>query len=271
MTPPREMSWQDAVMEIVQPASEPLHYTEITSLIGEQGLRTLTGANPAYTVRGALSALEKDGRVARTGRGLFAVPTIARRDDEQVKTAESEAVEAVQDAARLTVKAYGLYWSRDLVNWEPSPNSTSAQILGIAGGDPVNFADQDGIYLLHSANEIAYVGKTFTPSSTQSGLYNRLHDHNNHIRRAERWDTFSWFGFRPVDPESGQLMETPPTATSGDVINLIEAILIEGLMPRLNMRSGDDTKEWLKTCLYKQIEDRRLLANRLAALSEALR
>ena len=265
MTTPREMGWQEAIMAVLQPAEEPLHYREITSLIGERGLRTLTGANPPYNVRSALYALENDGRVARTGRGLFALPTVAHRDEEQAKAAESEAERAAQDATRLTVKAYGLYWSRSLVNWETSPNSKSARLWGSAGGDWVNFADQDGIYLLHNGNEIAYVGQSFTPLTDRAGLYSRLYSHHNDSRKSERWDTFSWFGFRPVD-DNGQLQQSPESANLKDVIDLIEGILIEGIMPRLNMRRGDGTKVW-EANLYYQVEDSQVIINRLTALT----
>lgn len=265
MTTPREMGWQEAIMAVLNDAEEPLHYREITSLIGEQGLRTLTGANPPYNVRSALYALENDGRVVRAGRGLFALPTVAHRNEEQAKVAESEAESAVQDATRLTVKAYGLYWSRGLVNWETSPNSKSARLLGNAGGDPVNFADQDGVYLLHNGNEIAYVGQSLTPDTDRAGLYARLHRHHNDSRKSDRWDTFSWFGFRPVD-DDGQLQQAPENADLKDVIDLVEGILIEGIMPRLNMRRGEGTKAW-EANLYNQVEDPQLITNRLAALT----
>ena len=265
MTTPREMGWQEAIMAVLQPAEEPLHYREITSLIGERGLRTLTGANPAYNVRSALYALENDGQVARAGRGLFALPTVANRNEEQAKVAESDAEKAVQDATRLTVKAYGLYWSRGLVNWEASQNSGSARLLGSADGDPVNFADQDGVYLLHNSNEIAYVGQSFTPFTDRAGLYSRLRRHHNDSRKSERWDTFSWFGFRPVD-DNGQLQQAPENANLKDVIDLVEGILIEGIMPRLNMRRGEGIKVW-EANLYNQVEDPQLIANRLTALT----
>ena len=102
----------------------------------------------------------------------------------------------------------------------------------------MDFADQDGIYLLHHASEIVYVGKTHTTKSDR-GLYGRLRVHNKDARKSGRWDAFSWFGFRAVNHETGDLEEPPESVPAKDAITLTETILIECLMPRLNVRSGE--------------------------------
>ena len=246
MTTPREMSWPDAVMEVIRSASEPLHYTEITSLIGESGLRTLTGVNPAYTVRGALSALEKDEQVARTGRGLFALPTVAKVVQQEADAAEADAEAAAENPDRLTVKAYGLYWDRGVIDWR------KPQLWGQQNENskPVNFADQDGIYTLHKGSEIVYVGQTLTDKA-KSGLYHRLNGHRKEARKADRWDAFSWYGFKPVD-DNGDLLPVPREGSVNDVINTIEAMFIEALMPRLNMQGGPGSRELRDGGLYTQ-------------------
>ena len=265
----QELGWRDAILLVLRDSEEPLHYQEITRRIGELGLRELTGATPAQTVNKELNLSIQAELVQSTGRGWYALPSIAKRAQETSIAEETEAEAAVADPERLTVKAYGLYWSRTLVDWEPA----NGKLFGNAGAAPVDFADQDGIYLLHSGNEIVYVGQTFTANS-RTGLYTRLRSHHSDHRKTDRWDTFSWFGFRPVDSQTLKLLSMPDTASAKDVINLLEAILIEGLMPRLNMRSGEDTKEWLKDNQYFQVEDPALIGKRwsaLATVGQALR
>lgn len=246
MTTQREAGWQEVTMTVLESADEPLHYTEITRLIGERGLRALTGANPAYTVRSALSALENDQRVVRAGRGLFALPTVAQSVQQEVDAAEADAEAAAESPDRLTVKAYGLYWDRRLVDWSQS------QLWGqqTADSKPVNFADQDGIYTLHKGSEIVYVGQTLT-HRTKSGLYHRLNYHHKEARKADRWDAFSWYGFKPVD-DNGDLLPVPMQGSVNDVINTIEAMFIEALMPRLNMQGGPGSRELREGGLYTQ-------------------
>lgn len=266
MTTSRETGWDEAIMEVLRDTEEPMAASDITRLIGEGNLRPLTGAKPVNTVHGRLSSLASQGKVSKTSRGLYALPETAQRS-EAVEAAETAAAEAAAaDPQKLTVKAYGLYWNRSLTDWDP----THGQVLGrqaSGGGTPINFADQDGIYLLHSGTEIVYVGQSYTPGTASTGLYSRLQSHHKDHRKTDRWDTFSWFGFRPVDDATFQLLPTPDSTTARDAINMLEAILIEGLMPRLNMRAGEDTKDWLKSNQYFQVEDPALIAKRLSALA----
>ena len=153
--------------------------------------------HPASQANSALRSLVKEGAVAAADeRGMYALPAIVQQEREEAAQAEEEAEAAVADDTRLTVKAYGLYWGRNLVDWSPTPASKQAQLLGNAGSGNVNFADQDGIYLLHSGNETVYAGQSYTPNTEVAGLYSRLRSHQSSSRKTDRWDTFSWFGFR---------------------------------------------------------------------------
>ena len=151
----RQMSWQDAILKVLSQAIEPLDYHEITRQIGEQGLRPLSGATPATTVNRNLGILIAECKVVRMGRGKYALPETAERSEQ-----EEAAEEAAAAPGRLTVKAYGLYWDRNVVDWNPVAGKLWGQQEENA--TPVNFADQDGIYLLHCWSEIVYVGQTFT-------------------------------------------------------------------------------------------------------------
>ena len=244
----QDLNWREAILYVLREAEEPLHYNEITRRIGEQGLRQLSGATPAQTVNRELNTLVQAGEVQHTSRGHYALPETAQRAGEAEAAEETAAEDAAANPERLTVKAYGLYWDRGQVDW----GSTNGQIWGqqYDQSRPVNFADEEGIYLLHKGSEIAYVGQTRTERG-QSGLYARLRYHHNDRRKSDRWDAFSWFGFRPV-AENGDLLPAPGSGNLADIINVIEAMLIEGLMPRLNMRRGDGSKELLETGLYSQ-------------------
>ena len=255
------LTWEDAAFRVLSEAEEPLRTTDVGERIAQQHLTRSVGSTPTQQASVALRSLLKQGKIEQVGR-LYAIPQIADQARQEAEAEYEADYVAPTDSSRLSVKAYGLYWRRNLVDWTP----TNGKLLGNSGSDPIDFADQDGIYLLHSGNEVAYVGQSRTPNS-RTGLYNRLRSHHNDSRKTDRWETFSWFGFRPVDNESGQLLEAPETATIQDVINLIEAIFIEGLMPRLNMRSGEGAKDWLEDNQYFQTEDPQLIANRFSALA----
>ena len=246
----QEPSWRDAALEVLDDADEPLHYNEITLLIGEKGIRQLSGKSPARTVNRELNLLVQASTVVATGSGYYALPQTAQRSQEAAAAEDEAAEEAADDPQRLTVKAYGLHWDRTLVDWSP----TKGQLWGQRddNSSPVNFADQDGIYLLHSWNEIVYVGQTLTRKG-DAGLYNRLRSHHadRDKRKSDRWDTFSWFGFKAVD-ERMNLLAAPPAGDLASVIDVVEAMFIEALMPRLNMQSGRGSKALRDTGLYFQ-------------------
>ena len=261
------LTWEQAALQILQEAGEPMHYRAVADRIVDQRLTRSVGATPPSQANYALRSLMKSGAVAQAeGPGMYALPEIAEQERQEADRVEDDAVAAVTDDSRLTVKAYGLYWNRNLVDWTPGPSSRQAQLLGDAGSGWVNFADQDGIYLLQSGNETVYAGQSYTPGTDAAGLYGRLRSHHRSNRKADRWDTFSWFGFRPVG-EDRRLLPTPGSSTAKDVIDLIEGILIEGLMPRLNMRRGEGSKAW-EPNLYDQVEDPQLIAKRLSALAQ---
>ncbi len=244
------VTWQEAIVQVLNDAEDPLDYNEITRRIGERGIRELTGATPVKTVNRELGELITEGRVLRTGPGLYALPSIAGRAEAAVAAEEVAAEEAAADPEKLTVKAYGLYWDRQLVDWSPA----RGQLWGQQDENaiPVNFAGQAGIYLLHSWNEIVYVGQTFR-GEDDAGLFDRLKHHHSDRdkRKSDRWDTFSWFGFKPVD-ENGRLLPYPETGALASVIDVLESVFIEALMPRLNMQTGRGSKQLRETGLYFQ-------------------
>ncbi|MDE2786138.1 MAG: HTH domain-containing protein [Chloroflexota bacterium] len=234
MTTQREMGWQEAIFTVLEGAGIPLKYDEITRIIGERGLRSLTGATPANTVSAYLNSMVKpehqwyDARVSKVGRGIFALagseteldtPPVEDLDDEEEPNDDPEHI--------VRVAAFGLFWDKGEVNW------SRRRLLGLPPGsqNPVNFADQMGIYILHNGLSTAYVGRT------TDSLYGRLKNHSSD-HKSVRWDRFSWFGFREIS-EDGTLLPMPRELDGAHLINILESVLIEALAPPVNGRRGD--------------------------------
>ncbi|MEH2480170.1 hypothetical protein V1282_003527 [Nitrobacteraceae bacterium AZCC 2146] len=128
----------------------------------------------------------------------------------------------------MPIKNFGLRWDRK-----------QAEADGLwgkrRGEDPVNLGDQIGIYTLEKSGKIIYVGKSGIGENP--GITKRLYCHtlNN---KSDKWDTFSWFGIRPVRA-TGSLIATPKIHMDASaVVGDIETVLIYLLQPRFNLRAG---------------------------------
>lgn len=223
-----DLSWRDAVLQVLRTSAEPMHYTEIAETISEQDLRTALGATPASTVNATIStSIQNEGQQSpfvRVGRGIYSLrPTTAR----PAPTLAAPEAEEPDDTG--LINAFGMYWARANVLWTPTP-----RILGQQqpGSTPVDFCGQRGVYLLHDGRAVVYVGRT-----TDQPLGVRLRQHT--IDRLNgRWDRFSWFGVYPV-AESGAL--TTSAVGTYDLEMLIvtmEALLIEGLRAPAESEAG---------------------------------
>ena len=125
----------------------------------------------------------------------------------------------------------------------------------LSGSDTINFADQDAVYVLYDRDRAVYVGRT-----TSGGLFTRLKAHTSG-RFANRWDRFSWFGFRePVD--DGSLRPSVASFPTSAVIEAMEAIMIETLEPPQNRRRGDN----FMGAEYDQVPDQSLEQRRVDQL-----
>ena len=245
------LSWQDAIVRVLEDAGVPLDYQEITNRIGQQGLRRITGATPTRTVNALLSRMTResesiyDVRVKRVGRGVFEFLSSSDLQQESTEAEGTDEVEEEQpdEIRELLVPTYGMFWERDKVRW----SGRQSQLLGrdVSSSAPVDFADQRGVYLLHKGRSVVYVGRAI-----KDGLYKRLYAH---YRRADpkalRWDSFSWFGLLDVD-ESGELKALTGEFSVDDVITILESVLIEAFEPPINGRRGDRMGE-----LYQQVID----------------
>ena len=243
----QNLSWAEAVLKVLRETNGPLHYTEVERQIMEQGLRPKIANSQATTnsaLRSLMSASGRNGvREIYNQKGVYALESIARELNRKLREEEA----AAQNSGVIKIEAFGLFWRRGLVDWESGP-----RLLGQQSKDSivVDFADQDGIYVLHDSREVMYVGKTYTPTSNY-GLYRRLKDHNDDPRKTVYWDGFSWFGFKPV-AQDGRLLQPSDNATLESVIDLIETIFIETLLPRLNQQSGEGMQQAREDGLYFQ-------------------
>jgi hypothetical protein len=151
-----------------------------------------------------------------------------------------------------------MFWDRSKVAWQIEPRIYGKQQ---PESEPVDFSIQVGVYFLHDAQGVVYVGRT-----TDQSLGRRLYQHTLD-RLSGRWDRFSWFGIYPVQND-GSLWLTPDYSKIGIevVIATMEAVLIEGLEPRQNRRRGDD----LAAVEFLQFEDPQLEVIRRRAVIQEL-
>ena len=136
----------------------------------------------------------------------------------------------------MLIRAYGLFWRADEVNWHPGRGSRGQFVLlGRRGKNRPNlqladFRRQSGLYILYGDYGPYYVGL-----ARENSLGGRLKRHLSD-RHADRWDRFSWFGFRMVltkrDANGLRELKTLSTRARGRMHNQIgelEALLISAL------------------------------------------
>lgn len=251
----KQLTWGKAIQTVLASSATPLHYSEITKRIIDEGLRQDLGATPAATVAAQLSASTKHEGTSspyrRVGKGIYTMankvvdvsaPEIENSTTDSTGPDDTEPQYAV-------VTSFGMFWRRELVEWSRNPKLLGRQPKATS----VDFGQQYGIYLLYDDREVIYVGR-----ATDRALGIRLFDHTTD-RLAARWNRFSWFGLRPVS-NIGVLGNQPVTYDGRAIIPAMEAILIEAVEPRQNRKRGDD----LDTVEYIQVEDPNIARRRLA-------
>ena len=240
------LTWEQAARRVLEEAEEPMHYRDVADIIVQQNLTRSVGATPPSQANSALRSLVRAGEVVESaGVGTYALPAIDKR------TAE-------EDAKFKGIASYGLYWEKGRVNWTPGQRGRGVRgikLLGRAKGEDeaVNFASQQGIYLLHQGMDVLYVGQT---SYTNNGLFLRLRSHRDDLTKAPLWERFSWFGFRPVRNRELAPMDDELAISPRVLIKVVETVLIQSCLPRLNGQSGE-----LLGTIYEQVDDPDLLTN----------
>ncbi len=235
-------TWKDAIIRILSDAGEAMSTSNIAEQIVDRGLRSSVGATPANSVYSIISTSmrDADSPFYKAGPGTFGLRV--QQDPEAQRSSSEEdsdsAEEVAEEAGGTIIRALGMFWLRNNVNWKNNP-----AILGRQhGADDVDLAGQRGVYLLNDRHDVIYVGK-----SVERPMGQRLYEHTKD-RHSGRWDRFSWFGLLDIG-EDGQLDSEMPTASGEDIINAFESILIECLEPPQNRRRGDhlDAVEFIQS------------------------
>ena len=231
-----DLSWREAVIEVLKTSPEAMHYTEIAEAVAERGLKQTVGATPAQTVNAMITtSIKTEGEKSpfqRTERGRYrlrnGVELPTGGDDDSPETG--------------LINAFGMFWARDSVAWDKKPRLWGRQSQSSAR---VDFYDQQGVYLLYDRRDVVYVGRT-----TEQPLGLRLQQHVRD-RLGSRWERFSWFGVYPVT-EAGEInAASVGTYDLSTLIVTMEALLIEGLEPPQNRKRGDG----FNAVEFLQVED----------------
>jgi hypothetical protein len=261
-----DLSWFEAIKQVLGSSPDPMHYTSIAQAITDGGLRSEVGATPANSVNANISiSLANDGNnspFVRVSRGYYALRTPSESSaTAQPSSSSTPSAIATQDELPEDtgfINAFGMYWARSSVLWLSTPRILGQQQTGSV---PVDFCNQRGVYLLHDGRSVVYVGRT-----TEQPLGIRLRQHTTD-RLNGRWDRFSWFGIYAVS-DKGELVAE---ASSGHQVNTLiatmEALLIEGLEPPQNRKRGDD----FKAAEFLQVEDPSIQKDQILKLMDHLK
>jgi hypothetical protein len=239
------MTWAQAIRQVLLDNGSAMHYVEIAKQAVGKGYKT-NSATPDYTVAAVLTDDIKKGAEAqflRLGNGYYA---LAETGGVFAVAQPFDVGSPLEDApapAILAIRAYGIYWERSKVDWQPSVPSLFGRQH--EASPVVDLSKQRGVYLLYDGRELVYVGR-----SVDLGITVRLRDHTVNRLRS-RWDRFSWFGLSPVTESGDVTIGGTQSANLAQVVALLEAVLIEALEPRLNRQKG----QGFEGAEFLQVED----------------
>lgn len=254
------LSWREAIIEVLKTSGTPKSAAEIVAAIKEQGLRDVTGNTPAATVAAQIYAsIKREGASSpfvHSGPNEFGFKQpseLVVGVPKQTVAGASEVDEMEPPKSLGIIRAFGMYWRRDFVEWKNAPRilgslSETAKSAKAAEVQAIDFCNQRGVYFLHDGSEVVYVGR-----AVDRPLGTRLDEHT-FDRLNGRWNRFSWFGLLSFS-QDGKLTDqglNSITATVTDIIIMMEALLIEGLEPKQNRKRGESG---FKDIEYIQVED----------------
>ena len=250
------LSWREAIIEVLKSANKTLNPADIVAAIKERGFRQITGNTPEATVGAQIyTSMKRDGESSPFFQSApnqfgFKQPSKSAVDVQP----PSEGTVSGDDEGEPNknsgiIRAFGMYWRRDFVEWKTAPRILGS--LSDKAAEAIDFCNQRGVYFLHDGSEVIYVGRAL-----ERPLGTRLFEHT-FDRLNGRWDRFSWFGLLNLSTDGkilGQgLKETK--ANGSDIIVVMEALLIEGLEPKQNRKRGDTA---FKNIEFIQIEDAKI-------------
>lgn len=228
-----EMSWFDAITEVLKKEKRPLHYEKITEKILSEGYRKSTKRASGTVWTNINKDLKsKKPKFAEIRKGVYIF-----------KEYKQDFInnEPIRLQTNVMITSFGRYW-----HVEENSEKNGLNLVGIKN-IKVDFKDQIGIYLLHRGDKIIYVGQT--TDSLSSRLFTHLTDN-----KRGRWDSFSWFGFYQLSKEGNLLTSATETTsmTFNKLADILEAILIEIIEPGLNKKVGNN---WVEKEYYQYEKD----------------
>ena len=114
----QSLIYREAIERVLSEAERPLQPAEIARLIRQRNYRRDALETSVASV---LSVMTNEGTVERPRTKHYQL-----RSQSTVPTSNREILEPEEEDRLISVSAYGLYWERDKVNWEP----TNGQLLG---------------------------------------------------------------------------------------------------------------------------------------------
>jgi len=150
----------------------------------------------------------------------------------------------------VLIENMGMYWQRRSVWWGAGRNRghLKGRLATQKTAEPVDFREQQGVYVLYDGFRVIYVGQAGTGDAD---LFGRLKQHTrDHL--ADRWDRFSWFGVRKVI--GGGNLKSVKQTYSSDLVALLgylEGLLITVTEPPLNKQGA----RWQGVQQYVQYRD----------------
>lgn len=153
-------------------------------------------------------------------------------------------------ATEGVIKNFGIHWQKDDVFW--GSGSVPGHLIGKGkNGREVDFREQVGVYILCDRDfQPLYVGQA---GKGGSALLNRLRYHRG-SQHWNRWDYFSWFGFRGINKDNTLRVGDGALKKYGGsgirFLDEIEGVLIQAMEPRFN-RQGP---RWKGVEEFEQIQ-----------------
>ena len=156
----------------------------------------------------------------------------------------------------MLIRNFGHLWERKFINY--GRPRVRCHLKGYRNrAREVDFRDQIGIYVLFDKDlNPVYIGQ----AGKYQRLFGRLKQHEgDHL--WNRWEHFSWFGFRRVNKSSGQLslfdsLNKTFKISGTLLLNEIEGALITALEPKLNKQGArwKDVEEYYQFIDYEMEE-----------------
>lgn len=159
----------------------------------------------------------------------------------QVRRTNAELLRRQASSTAGFIRAYGMFWDAEEVNWTGADGEWGPDLLGRVGTNRpgieiADFWEQRGIYVLYNDYGPYYVGKTVGDGMS---LGKRLSNHyfgTNRSPHRDQWSRFSWFGWRGTLSSRDnvgiqQLRKLPKhlLADSRNTVNDIESLLMVAL------------------------------------------